>query len=71
MSTPKKQITMGEAALPLRLLTNLEGFVTVTDAEGYYVFSLSPLQVKALVEAITKASEPPPWLGQPIPKGPS
>ena len=66
----KKQITMGEAVLPLRLYTNPEGFVWVTDAAGYYVLSLAPIQVKALVEAVTKVSEPPPWLGQPIPGKP-
>lgn len=60
------QITMGEAALPLNLHTNADGFVWLTDANGYFVISASPIQLRALAEAIAKAAEPAPWLGQPV-----
>jgi len=71
MTTPKHHITMGEATLPLNFHLNPEGFIWITDAQGYYVLSLAPLQVAALVEIIAKVSEPPPWLGQPISKEPA
>ena len=57
---------MGEAALPLNLHTNADGFVWLTDANGYFVISASPIQLRALAEAIATAAEPAPWLGQPV-----
>jgi hypothetical protein len=60
---------MADAVLPLAIVANEEGFITVTDANGYFVVCLAPIQIATIARAIAVATEPPPWLGQPIPKG--
>ena len=57
---------MGEAVLPFRASVS-EGQVTLTDAQGYFVVSFTPEQIAELARAVAVATEPPPWLGQPIP----
>lgn len=69
MNRPSSQIRMADAVLPLNIMANEEGFITVTDANGYFVVCLAPIQTAAIARAIAVATEPPPWLGQPIPKG--
>ena len=66
----KSRITMGEASLPL-IVSVMNGHVTLTDAKGYFVLCLAPEQIAELARAVAAATEPPPWLGQPIPKGPA
>jgi hypothetical protein len=44
-----------------------EGLLTVYDAEGWIVLSLNAIQLAAIARAVAVATEPPPWLGQPIP----
>ena len=68
MSRP---ITFAEAQLPLSILPFNGGTITLIDARGYFVLSLTPEQLREIGEAFARAMEPPPWLGQPIPKGPS
>jgi hypothetical protein len=60
---------MADAMLPLNVMASEEGWLTVTDANGYFVVCLAPIQTAAIARAIAVATEPPPWLGQPIPKG--
>ena len=61
---------MGEAVLPFRASVS-GGQVTLTDAQGYFIIHFTPEQIAELARAVAVATEPPPWLGQPIPKGPA
>jgi hypothetical protein len=60
MTTPKADIRrMADAVLPLNIMANSEGFITVTDANGYFVVCLAPIQTAAIARAIAVATEPP------------
>ena len=68
MTTPKADIRcMADAVLPLHVTASDEGFVTVIDTDGYFVLCLTPIQLAAIARAVVGATEPPAWLGQPIP----
>jgi hypothetical protein len=47
----KERITMGEASLPL-IVSVSKGHVTLTDAKGYFVLSLTPEQIAQLARAV-------------------
>ena len=64
---PRIPTRLADAALPLNIHANDVGFVTVTDADGYFVLCLTPIQIAAIARAVAGATEPPAWLGQPIP----
>ena len=55
----KDRITLGQATLPLNNMANAEGFISVTDALGYFVVCLAPIQVKALVSAVLAVADLP------------
>ena len=67
MITPRAPVRWADAALPLNIMANEEGFISVIDANGYFVLSLAPIQIASIARAIAVATEPPPWPGQPIP----
>lgn len=71
MTHPRAPVRWADAALPLNILANDEGFISLIDAKGYFVLTLTPIQIAAIARAVAVATEPPPWLGQPIPKGPA
>jgi hypothetical protein len=64
---PRIHTRLADAALPLNIMTNDEGYISLVDANGYFVLSLTPIQIAAIARAVAGATEPPPWLGQPIP----
>ena len=59
---PPRARRLSDATLPLNVMASEEGSLTVYDAEGWIV------QVAAIARAVAVATEPPPWLGQPIPR---
>ena len=66
MTTPKADIRrMADAVLPLHVTANDEGFISVIDTDGYFVLSLTPIQLAAIVRAVAVATEPPPVGPQP------
>lgn len=71
MTNPRAPVRLADAALPLNVFANDAGFITVTDADGYSVLCLTPSQIAAIARAVAGATEPPAWLGQPLPKGPA
>ena len=71
MTNPRAPVRWADAALPLNVFATDEGYVSLVDANGYFVLSLTPIQIAAIARAVAGATEPPPWLGQPIPKGAS
>ena len=68
---PPGTIRLADAVLPLYVMASDEGFISLIDANGYFVLTLTPIQIAAIARAVAVATEPPPWLGQPIPKGPA
>jgi hypothetical protein len=54
-------------ALPLYVKATDEGYVNLVDANGYFVLTLTPIQIAAIARVVAGATEPPAWLGQPIP----
>jgi len=71
MTNPRAPVRWADAALPLNVFANDEGYVSLVDANGYFVLSLTPIQIAAIARAVAGATEPPAWLGQPIPTKPS
>jgi hypothetical protein len=71
MTNPRIPTRLADAALPLYVKATDEGYVSLVDANGYFVLSLTPIQIAAIARAVAGATEPPAWLGQPIPKGPA
>ena len=68
---PPGPVRLADAALPLYVVANDEGYISLIDANGYFVLSLTPIQIAAIARAVAVGTEAPPWLGQPIPKGPA
>jgi hypothetical protein len=68
---PLVPVRLADAALPLYVVANKEGYISIIDTNGYFVLSLTPIQIAAIARAVAGATEPPPWPGQPIPKGPA
>lgn len=66
-----RPVTMAEAQLPLSLNTFADGSLSLIDARGYFILSLSGEDLREIVEKLTAALAPPEWPGQPIPKGPA
>jgi len=53
VTTPKADIRrMADAVLPLHVTANDEGFISVIDTDGYFVLSLTPTQLAAIVRAV-------------------
>jgi uncharacterized protein YcsI (UPF0317 family) len=48
-----------------------EGYISLIDTNGYFVLSLTPIQIAAIARAVAVGTAAPAWLGQPIPKGPA
>jgi hypothetical protein len=69
--TPRIPTRLADAALPLYVIANDEGYVSLIDANGYFVLSLTPIQIAAIARAVAVGAAAPAWLGQPIPKGPA
>jgi hypothetical protein len=57
---------MADAALPLYVTATDEGYISLIDADGYFVLTLPPIQLAAIVRAVAVATARA-WLGQPIP----
>ena len=64
---PPRVWSFADATFPLNVMASEEGLLTVYDAEGWIVLSLNAIQLAAIARAVAVATEPPPWLGQPIP----
>jgi hypothetical protein len=64
---PRIPTRLADAALPLNITANDEGYISLIDAKGYFVLILTPTQIAAIARAVAVATEPPAWLGQPIP----
>jgi hypothetical protein len=62
---------LADAALPLNVFANDEGYVSLVDANGYFVLSLTPIQIAAIARAVAVGTAAPAWLGQPIPTRPA
>jgi hypothetical protein len=71
MTNPRAPVRLADAALPLYVAASDRGFLSLIDANGYFVLTLTPIQIAAIARAVAVATEPPPWPGQPIPKGPA
>ena len=68
---PPGTIRLADAVLPLYVAANDEGYISLIDTNGYFVLSLTPIQIAAIARAVAVGTAAPPWLGQPIPKGPA
>ena len=68
---PLVPVRLADAALPLYVAANDEGFISLIDTTGYLVLSLTPIQIAAIARAVAVGTAAPAWLGQPIPKGPA
>jgi uncharacterized protein YcsI (UPF0317 family) len=68
---PLVPVRLADAALPLYVAANDEGFISLIDTNGYLVLSLTPIQIAAIARAVAVVTAAPAWLGQPIPKGPA
>jgi len=71
MTNPRAPVRWADAALPLNVFANDEGYVSLVDANGYFVLSLTPIQIAAIARAVAVGTAAPAWLGQPIPTKPS
>jgi hypothetical protein len=69
--TPRIPARLADAALPLNVFANDEGYVSLVDANGYFVLSLTPIQIAAIARAVAVGTAAPAWLGQPIPTRPA
>jgi len=58
--TPPPARRLSDAKLPLNVMASEEGFITVSDTEGWIVLSLTPIQVAAIARAVAAARCPPP-----------
>ena len=65
--TPRIPTRLADAALPLYVTATDEGYVSLIDANGYFVLSLTPIQIAAIARAVAVGTAAPAWLGQPIP----
>lgn len=68
---PPGPVRLADAVLPLYVMASDEGFISLIDANGYFVLTLTPIQIAAIARAVAVGTAAPPWLGQPIPKGPA
>ena len=67
MTNPLVPVRLADAALPLYVAANDEGFISLIDTNGYLVLSLTPIQIAAIARAVAVGTAAPAWLGQPIP----
>jgi hypothetical protein len=68
---PLVPVRLADAALPLYVVANKEGYISLIDTNGYFILTLTPIQIAAIARAVAVGTAAPPWLGQPIPKGPA
>jgi len=66
-----RPITFAQAQLPLSLQSWENGDISLIDARGFFVVTVTLEQLRAVIETIAKATERAPWPGQPIPRGPA
>jgi len=71
MTNPRAPVRWADAALPLCVKATDEGYVSLVDANGYFVLSLTPIQIAAIARAVAVGTAAPAWLGQPIPTKPA
>jgi hypothetical protein len=64
---PRIVTRLAEAALPLYVTATDEGYISLIDADGYFVLTLNPIQIAAIARAVAVGTDAPAWLGQPIP----
>jgi hypothetical protein len=69
--TPRIPARLADVALPLYVQATDEGYVSLVDANGYFVLSLTPIQIAAIARAVAVGTAAPAWLGQPIPTRPA
>ena len=68
---PLVPVRLADAALPLYVVANKEGYISLIDTNGYFILTLTPIQIAAIARAVAVGTAAPAWLGQPIPKGPA